>query len=192
MMKKNFLISLVVLGFLFGGCDNKTTIDESVIAKKTVVKETNNTFVSQSFNLVTVDDKTISFKTTQIGIDFDNYKGQKAILIDVFATWCPPCIEELPILKEVKEKYKDKFEIVSVLFEKDKDKKEILEFISKNQINYPITLGEENFKLAKELGNVQKIPEMFLFSKDGKFIKKFIGKTLKEELEKYIQIAIEN
>ena len=191
-MKKNFLISLVVLGFLFGGCDNKTTIDESVIAKKTVVKETNNTFVSQSFNLVTVDDKTISFKTTQIGIDFDNYKGQKAILIDVFATWCPPCIEELPILKEVKEKYKDKFEIVSVLFEKDKDKKEILEFISKNQINYPITLGEENFKLAKELGNVQKIPEMFLFSKDGKFIKKFIGKTLKEELEKYIQIAIEN
>ncbi len=191
-MKKNFLISLVVLGFLFGGCDNKTTIDESVIAKKTVVKETNNTFVSQSFNLVTVDDKTISFKTTQIGIDFDNYKGQKAILIDVFATWCPPCIEELPILKEVKEKYKDKFEIVSVLFEKDKDKKEILEFISKNQINYPITLGEENFKLAKELGNVQKIPEMFLFSKDGKFIKKFIGKTSKEELEKYIQIAIEN
>ena len=191
-MKRNFLISLVVLGFLFGGCDNKTTIDESVIAKKTVVKETNNTFVSQSFNLVTVDDKTISFKTTQIGIDFDNYKGQKAILIDVFATWCPPCIEELPILKEVKEKYKDKFEIVSVLFEKDKDKKEILEFISKNQINYPITLGEENFKLAKELGNVQKIPEMFLFSKDGKFIKKFIGKTLKEELEKYIQIAIEN
>ena len=191
-MKRNFLISLVVLGFLFGGCDNKTTIDESVIAKKTVVKETNNTFVSQSFNLVTVDDKTISFKTTQTGIDFDNYKGQKAILIDVFATWCPPCIEELPILKEVKEKYKDKFEIVSVLFEKDKDKKEILEFISKNQINYPITLGEENFKLAKELGNVQKIPEMFLFSKDGKFIKKFIGKTSKEELEKYIQIAIEN
>ena len=191
-MKKNFLISLVVLGFLFSGCDNKSTIDESVIAKKTVVKETNNAFVSQSFNLVTVDDKTISFKTTQAGIDFDNYKGQKAILIDVFATWCPPCIEELPILKEVKDKYKDKFEIVSVLFEQDKDKKEILEFISKNQINYPITIGEENFKLAKELGNVQKVPEMFLFSKDGKFIKKFIGKTSKEELEKYIQMAIEN
>jgi glutathione peroxidase-family protein len=33
---------------------------------------------------------------------------------------------------------------------------------------------------------------MFLFSKDGKFIKKFIGKTSKEELEKYIQMAIEN
>ncbi len=191
-MKKIFLISLIIFGFLFNGCDSKSTIDEKVIAKKTLSKEENKVFVPQSFNLVTVDDKTISFKTTETGIDFDNYKGQKAILIDVFATWCPPCIEELPILKEVKEKYKDKFEIVSVLFEKDKDKKEILDFISSNQINYPITIGEENFKLAKELGNIQKIPEMFLFSKDGKFIKKFIGKTSKEELEKYIQIAIEN
>ena len=191
-MKNIFLVSLVVFGFLFNGCDDKSAIDEKVIAKKMPSKESTKAFVSQSFNLVTVDDKTISFKTTQTGIDFDNYKGQKAILIDVFATWCPPCIEEIPVLKEVKEKYKDKFEIVSVLFEKDKDKKEILEFINSNQINYPITIGEENFKLAKELGNIQKIPEMFLFSKDGKFIKKFIGKTSKEELEKYIQIAIEN
>ena len=191
-MKNIFLVSLVVFGFLFNGCDDKSAIDEKVIAKKMPSKESTKAFVSQSFNLVTVDDKTISFKTTETGIDFDNYKGQKAILIDVFATWCPPCIDELPILKEVKEKYKDKFEILSVLCEKDKDKKEILEFINSNQINYPITIGEENFKLAKELGNIQKIPEMFLFSKDGKFIKKFIGKTSKEELEKYIQIAIEN
>ena len=182
-MKKFFLVGLVISGFLFNGCDSKSTIDEKVIAKKVPAKESDKAFVAQSFNLVTVDDKTISFKTTQTGIDFDNYKGQKAILIDVFATWCPPCIEEIPVLKEVKEKYKDKFEIVSVLFEKDKDKKEILEFISKNQINYPITLGEENFKLAKELGNVQKIPEMFLFSKDGKFIKKFIGKLQKKTLK---------
>lgn len=191
-MKKNFLISLVVLGFLFSGCDNKSTIDESVIAKKTVVKETNNAFVSQSFNLVTVDDKIISFKTTQEGVDFTDFKDKKAILIDVFATWCPPCIEELPVLKEVREKYKDNFEIISVLFEQDKPKAEILDFISKNNIEYPVTIGDENFKLAKEFGDIKKVPEMFLFSKNGKFVKKFIGKIPKEELEKYIQIAIEN
>ena len=53
-------------------------------------------------------------------------------------------------------------------------------------------MGEENFRLAKELGDVKKVPEMFLFSKDGKFVKKFVGKTSKEEIEKYIKIAIEN
>lgn len=190
-MKKSFLVGLLIIGFLFSGCDDKSTIDSSVIAKKSL-QSNNYEFVPQIFNLTTTDDKTISLKTTPNGIDFDEYKGKKAVLIDVFATWCPPCIEELPILKEVREKYKDNFEIVSVLFEHDRLKQEIKDFISKNEINYPMTIGEENFKLTKELGDVQKVPEMFLFSKDGKFIKKFVGKTPKEELEQYIEMAIGN
>ena len=55
-----------------------------------------------------------------------------------------------------------------------------------------MTIGEENFVLAKDLGDIQKIPEKFLFSKDGEFIKKFVGNTSKESLEQYIKIAIEN
>lgn len=189
-MKKNLFI-LIFTGFVFLGCDTKTTIDESVIAKKTA-QSTKLEFVSQSFNLITTDNKTISFKTTQEGIDFVDYKEKKAVLIDVFATWCPPCIEEIPVLKEVREQNKNNFEIVSVLFEQDKTKEEMLEFIKKHEIAYPITIGEENFKLAKELGDIKKVPEMFLFSRNGKFIKKFVGKVSKEELEQYIKIAIEN
>ncbi len=188
-MKKSFLIGLMFIGFLYSGCDNKSTIDDSVIAKKSLQESK---FEAKTFNLTTTDEKVISFKTTEEGINFDEFKGKKAVLIDVFATWCPPCIEEIPVLKEIKEKYKDNFEIVSVLFEQDKPKSEVLDFIAKYGINYPITMGEENFKLAKELGNVQKVPEMFLFSKDGKFVKKFIGKTAKEEFEQYIKTAIEN
>ena len=52
-------------------------------------------------------------------------------------------------------------------------------------------MGGDNQKLADEF-NVKKIPEMFLFSKDGKFVKKFIGKVSQEELERYIKVAIEN
>ena len=189
-MKKNFLI-LMVIGFVFLGCDSKPKIDGSIIAK-TKMQASNAEFVSQAFNLTTTDDKTISFKTTQEGVDFTDYKGKKAILIDVFATWCPPCIEELPVLKEVREKNKDNFEIISVLFEQDKPKSEVLDFISKNNITYPVTIGDENFRLAKEFGDIKKVPEMFLFSKNGKFIKKFVGKIPKEELEQYIKIAIEN
>ena len=65
------------------------------------------------------------------------------------------------------------------------------EFIKEYQINYPITMGEENQKLADELG-VTKVTEMFLFSKSGKFIHKFVGNVPKEELEKYLKIAMEN
>jgi len=191
-MKKSFLIGLMFVGFLFTACDNKTTIDESVMVKSSVKNDNATTFVSESFTLVTTDDKLITLKSTQQGLDFDEFKGKKVVLVDVFATWCPPCIEEIPVLKELKEKYKDNFEIVSVLFEKDKSKEEILEFIKKYQLNYPITMGDDNFKLAKQLGDVKKIPEMFLFTKDGRFVKRFVGKVPKDELEQYINLAIGN
>lgn len=191
-MKKSFLIGLVVIGFLFSACDNKTTIDESVVVKTTSQDSNKKEFVSENFTLITTDEKLIPLKSTEQGLDFEEFKGKKAILVDVFATWCPPCIEEIPILKELREKYKNDFEIVSVLFEKDKPKQEILDFITKYQIEYPITVGEENFKLAKQLGDVKKIPEMFLFTKDGRFVKRFVGKTSKEDLEQYINLAIKN
>lgn len=192
-MKKSFLISLVFLGLVFSGCDNKSTIDESVIVKSTSQSSNSNAeFVSENFTLITSDEKFITIKSTIQGLDFNEYKGKKAVLVDVFATWCPPCIEELPILKELREKYKNDFEIVSVLFEKDKPKQEILDFIKKYEIEYPITVGDENFKLAKQLGDVKKIPEMFLFTKEGRFVKRFVGKTSKEDLEQYINLAIKN
>lgn len=192
-MKKSLLIGLMVTGLLFSGCDNKTTIDESAMVKPgTHPSSALVEFVSENFTLLTTDEKFITLKSTTEGLDFEEYKGKKAILVDVFATWCPPCIEELPILKELREKYKNDFEIVSVLFEKDKPKQEILDFIKKYEIEYPVTVGEENFKLAKQLGDVKKIPEMFLFTKDGRFVKKFVGKTTKEDLEQYINLAIKN
>ena len=191
-MKKSFLIGLVVIGFSFSACDNKTTIDKSVVVKSTSQDSNKKEFVSENFTLITTDEKLIPLKSTEQGLDFEEFKGKKAILVDVFATWCPPCIEEIPILKELREKYKNDFEIVSVLFEKDKPKQEILDFITKYQIEYPITVGEENFKLAKQLGDVKKIPEMFLFTKDGRFVKRFVGKTSKEDLEQYINLAIKN
>jgi len=189
-MKKIFIVSLTILAFLLTGCDNSSSINSSVLSKKKI-EEDNKEFISENFILLTTNEEFITFKSTEDGLDFDEFKGKKAVIIDIFATWCPPCIGSIPKLIELKEKYKDSLEIVSVLFQDEKTIEEMKEFITKYQINYPITMGQENEKLAKEL-NVTKVPEMFLFSKDGKFIKKFIGNTPKEELEKYIKIAIEN
>ena len=191
-MNKSIIVSLICIVFLFSGCDTKTTIDSSVIAKTKSVEQQQVEFESQSFALITTNEKFISFRSTPEGLDFDEFKGKKAVLIDVFATWCEPCIKSIPNLKELKEKYKDDFEIVSVLFEEDKTKEEIEEFIKKYGINYPITMGEENFRLAKELGDIKRVPEMFLFSKDGKFVNKFVGEINKENLERFIKLAIEN
>ena len=192
MIKNSLALGVICLGLIFGGCDSKTVIDAKVLAKANNSEQSSGKFETLLFSLTTTSGKNIDFKITQEGADFADFKGKKAVLIDVFATWCPPCIEEIPVLKEVREQNKENFEIVSVLFEQDKSKEEMLEFIKTHGINYPITMGEENFKLAKEFGDIKKVPEMFLFSKNGKFVKKFIGKIPKEELEHYIKIAIEN
>ena len=191
-MKINYIFAILIAAlFLFTGCDSKD-IDESLIANTKENTPYVEKFVSQTFKLTTTDGKIIELTNTEKGLDFKDYKGKKAILVDVFATWCPPCIEGLPVLKELREKYKDDFEIVSVLFEKKEDKptSEVIEFIKKYDITYPVTVGEENFKLTKALGDVQRVPELFLFSKDGEFVRKFLGESELETYEKFVKIAI--
>ena len=71
-MKKSFLIGLMFIGFLYSGCDTKSTIDDSVIAKKSLQESK---FVSQTFNLTTIDGKVINFKSTEEGIDFADFNS---------------------------------------------------------------------------------------------------------------------
>lgn len=189
-MKKVLIIILSSFVFLFTACDSSSYIDAKSLAK-TKIEAEKKEFEPTSFVLLTTDEKFIGFKTSKDGLDFDEFKGKKAVIVDIFATWCPPCIETIPKLREIKDKYSDSLEIVSVLFQDEKTIEEMKEFIKEYQINYPITMGEENQKLADELG-VTKVPEMFLFSKSGKFIHKFVGNVPKEELEKYLKIAMEN
>lgn len=184
---KVFLVSLAVL---FTACDSGSTIDAKSLSKTKIEAEKKG-FVSTSFVLLTTDEKFIGFKTAENGLDFDEFKGKKAVIVDIFATWCPPCIETIPKLRELKDRYSDSLEIVSVLFQDEKTVEEMKEFIKEYQINYPITMGEENQKLADEL-NVTKVPEMFLFDKNGKFVHRFVGNVTKDELEKYLKIAMQD
>ena len=93
MNTKYFFATLITSLFLFTGCDSKSEIDESLIANT----ENNNPiieeFKAKTFKLTTTDGKTIELTTTKNGLDFKDFKDKKAVLVDVFATWCPPCIK---------------------------------------------------------------------------------------------------
>lgn len=190
-MKKSFIIAGILSSLLlFTGCDTKSSLDESLVATSTKDKKVGEHFDSKTFNLTTTDGKNIELKTTLTGIDFKDFKDKKVVLVDVFATWCPPCIKGIPDMNELKKKYDGQFEIVSILFEEDKTKEEIEAFVKKHDIQYPVTIGKENFRFAKELGEVNKVPEYYLYSKDGTYIKKFVGETDKGVFERYIDKAL--
>jgi peroxiredoxin/outer membrane lipoprotein-sorting protein len=100
-------------------------------------------------------------------INWKGYKG-KAVLLDFWATWCGPCVGELPnVLKAYKTYHPEGFEIVGVSL--DSDKKALTDFVKARDLKYPNLFDGQGWKNAdaKSYG-IQAIPFTLLIGKDGK------------------------
>jgi thiol-disulfide isomerase/thioredoxin len=159
--------------------------EQSQTKKAQVVEVKESTPVQQSVTLTSLDEKRFELSFSNNVLVSKELNG-KITLINFFATWCPPCIEEIPVFNKLYKEHRDTFEIVGVLYEKDKSKEEILAFIKEHNIQFPVTLGEENFAAAKMFNDVKKIPESFLFSKEGFLFEKYVGVVNEKILEEYL------
>lgn len=94
------------------------------------------------------------------------YKG-KVFLIDFWATWCPPCVREMPGLKKYYAEFKDKgFEIIGISV--DSDRKKLDEFLKENKLEWPIVFGGKGwYDETKELYGVKNVPSTWLVDKKG-------------------------
>lgn len=94
------------------------------------------------------------------------------VLINFFATWCPPCRQEVPELIQLKAAYAGK-NVVFIGLNVDETGEETLKpFADKVGFNYPVYLAESD--LSREY-QVDAIPNTFLFSKDGKLVQNLKG-----------------
>jgi len=177
-------LSTAIFALLFLGCESNQSA-QTVIEDNGSFKELKSK-INTTYTLKTTTGKTIVFDLEKKKIISKELNG-KTVLLNFWATWCPPCIEEMPTFNRLYEKYGDKFEIIGVLFEKEKDLKELEAFMVKHNMQFPVTVGPENFRLSENIGNVSKIPESFLYSRSGDFIKKYVGIVDEKELESYIK-----
>jgi len=182
-IKKLLLLSFLLI-LTFNACEEKQTITQSVLEPSKDIK-----IELPTFKLTTTDEKTITIKVTEDGWIFEEYKN-KVILLNFFATWCPPCKAEIPHLNHLQKEYGKDFQVISVLLERDKPNDFIQKFIDKFNVQYPITNSPENFNLSAGVGGVQAIPTMFLFTKEGKVFQKYKGAVSEEILTIDIQKAI--
>ena len=96
----------------------------------------------------------------------------KVVLLNFWATWCPPCRQEIPILVDLAKKYKDNLLIVGVLVD-DGSPDDVREFAKAFHMNYPVVMWSH--ELVSEYGGVPALPTTFLINKDGRVVQKHEG-----------------
>lgn len=132
----------------------------------------------------TVALKTYSGETLTLSGEDDD-----VTLLVFWATWCRPCLMEMPTLVKLHEKYRDRnFRVVSINVDDPGGQK--VKPISRDYgINYPVLIGNE--EVMKQFGGVQALPTSFIIGRDGRIREKLQGLYPEEHLEQLVLKALE-
>lgn len=104
-------------------------------------------------------------------VDMQKLRG-KVVLVDFWATWCGPCIAELPNVKSVYAKYHDQgFEIVGISLDRATDRQKLLDFVAKEEMPWPQHYDGKYWQneYAVKYG-IRGIPAMFLIDQNGRIV----------------------
>ncbi|MYC13476.1 MAG: redoxin domain-containing protein [Gemmatimonadetes bacterium] len=95
-----------------------------------------------------------------------DYRDKKAVLIDFWATWCPPCVDEIPAIKSIAETYRDQgLEVVGVSL--DYDEQALRDFVKEEKLSYVQVFDEDKARTIAKSYGVWGIPSVFLVDKNG-------------------------
>jgi peroxiredoxin len=108
----------------------------------------------------------------------------KVVVLDFWATWCPPCREEVPHFVRLQSKYRAQgLQIVGLSVDAG-GAKDVAPFADEYNVNYTMLLA--NDELVKAFGNITFLPTTFVLDRQGKIVKKFTGIASPEAFEAVI------
>ncbi|MGQ9799016.1 MAG: TlpA family protein disulfide reductase [Ignavibacterium sp.] len=170
-MKKIFVIAFLVISF---------------IAAQFISSEAHS-ISDKSSNTVVSDKKAADFKLKTLEgkeVKLSDYRG-KIVIIDFWATWCPPCRKGIPELISLQEEFKKDLVVIGISLDQQNTIKDLKPFIEYYKINYPVVLGNE--KVVKDYGGIYAIPTSFIIDQKGNIVDTHIGLVPKTVLVEQIK-----
>jgi len=184
-MSKTLLIStFITFSLLFTACSDDAALQE----------DANSMLSTNEFILTSLDKTQYAVKKSSTGFTINGAKD-KVIIIDIFATWCPPCQAEASHLSSLQEKYKDSLLIVGVTVEENVSNEKLKEFKKEYNANYLLVNSNENSRLIDAVATKLKIgrnfgiPLMAMY-KNGILINYYQGAVEEEFIESDIKKAL--
>ena len=119
-------------------------------------------------------------------VKLSDYKG-KVVLLDFWATWCPPCRASIPGLEKIHKAYKDRGVVVLAVSLDQGGWDDVKTFIKDYGITYMVLKGTDD---VAEQYQVRTIPMILVLDKEGKIRKRYLGFGNEEDLEKDIKAVL--
>ena len=168
-MKKIIIILSLLAGF---NSAHGMTVNQIVDASK-AIQQQDKQIIAPSFSLIDTHGNTHTNQSTQ----------GKYLVVNFWATWCPPCLKEIPAFVEFYENNKDRVLILGLDYEQA-DKKAIEEFTDTFMVNYPIVLFDEhNGPQFPNFGEVIGMPTTYVYGPKGKLVDFKMGEMDIESLK---------
>lgn len=120
-------------------------------------------------------------------VSSDQFKGQ-VVVVDFWATWCGPCVEEIPGYVALQKKYGPSGLVVVGVSLDRRGPAHVKQFAQTNGMNYTLVMGDE--AVVEAFGSFQAIPTTFLVGRDGRILNQKTGAVPPEEYEKLVKAAL--
>jgi cytochrome c biogenesis protein CcmG/thiol:disulfide interchange protein DsbE len=122
-------------------------------------------------------------------LSLSQFRG-KVVVVNFWATWCPPCKEEIPWFVEMQRRYGAQgVQVVGISMDEPRDRNDVIKFAAKTGVNYPILYGSQS--VADQFGGIEFLPTTYYIDREGIVVERVLGQpNNRDEVEKNVKLAI--